>query len=51
MDYDIILSSQIEDDIDEAIYFYKKISPKLAQEFIQDLKFTRNYVQRNPLFF
>jgi len=51
MAYDVILSSQIEDDIDEAIHYYKKISPELAKEFIQELRFTRDYVHHNPFYF
>jgi len=51
MDYDVILSSDVEEDIDEAIQYYKKISHELAKDFIQELKFTRNYIQLNPFYF
>jgi len=48
MSYRLITSPETEKDIEIAILWYKEIRDNLAQRFIRDLRFTRNYIQQNP---
>jgi hypothetical protein len=48
MNYEIILSSEFENDVDEAIQYYKKINIGLAREILNEIIETKNYILLHP---
>ena len=48
MAYNIISSSETEDDIDKAVEYYVTIDKTLAKQFLAELKAVKIYIANNP---
>lgn len=51
MNYSFVNRPAVKDDIEAAVNYYKKISPKLARQFIFRLREAREYIGTYPLGF
>ncbi|HNQ26498.1 MAG TPA: type II toxin-antitoxin system RelE/ParE family toxin [Aquaticitalea sp.] len=49
MSYKIINRPFVRQDIKDAVDYYKKISPKLAKEFIQRIREAKKNILQNPM--
>jgi len=49
--YTLVNRPAAKDDIIQAIDYYKKISPKLALQFLNRLREARVYISKHPLSF
>lgn len=48
MGYNVLASSQSEGDVERILKYYLKINPRLAKEFLNELRATRKYIQKHP---
>lgn len=48
MKYKIVYRPFVKDDLQNAVNYYKNISPKLAKEFLFRVKEAKNYIFSNP---
>jgi len=48
MSYKIVYRYFVKDDLQNAVDYYKNISPKLAKEFLFRIKEAKNYIVNNP---
>lgn len=48
MKYKIVYRPFVKDDLQNAVNYYKNISPKLAKEFLFRVKEAKNYIFNNP---
>ena len=48
MGYKLLASSQSERDTEKIIQYYIEIKPRLAKEFLGELKAIRKFIQKNP---
>lgn len=48
MDYKLKASSQSQRDTEKIIQFYTEIKLSLARDFLNELKATSRYIQKNP---
>jgi len=51
MKYSIVNVPQVESDLTQIIDFYKEISPKLAKEFINQVRFGIKQISLSPFWF
>lgn len=49
MKYKIIYFPLVKEDLKNAINYYKKISPKLAIDFLERIEEGKRYILQNPL--
>lgn len=48
MKYKIVYRPFVKEDLQNAVNYYKNISPKLAKEFLFRIKEAKNYIVNNP---
>ncbi len=48
MKYKFIYFAFVKDDLKSAVNYYKKISPKLANDFLDRIEEWKNYILQNP---
>lgn len=51
MSYQIVNRPVVKADITEAVSYYKRISPKLAKQFLFRIREAKVHIQRSPLSF